>query len=98
MTTQSFCAAVMETTQCAVLHHVSIPSGCCKGLLTVILFEEVLEKQSGVPKGIFCGKSIILCISVQSACKPSSAESEMVHERHRTPNKVREVAPLRQPF
>ena len=44
------------------------------------------------------GPSIILCISVQSACKPSSADSEMVHECHRTVSKVREVAPLRQPF
>ena len=44
------------------------------------------------------GPSIILCISVQSACKPNSAENEMVHEYQRTVSKVREVAPLRQPF
>ena len=44
------------------------------------------------------GASIILCISVQSACKPSSAENEMVHECLRTVSKVWEVAPLRQPF
>ena len=56
MTTLSFYVAVMETTQRAMLHHVGIPSGCCKGLLTVILFEEALEKHSGVPKGIFYGK------------------------------------------